>query len=248
MKDNLKGHLQSLIVFSFLQILVAVSQVASGQVQFEGELLTAWIRGSQTPPIVTTSPNGTEREDAGVLGTSGAAVLYGGGPIDTEHRAGTRLALRWNSELEGNFGLYLSGLHVGDSEDDFVLASNKLGIPILSRPFFNANTLKQDAELVAYPNVLNGQVSVATDSELYGVDSGVIFNWKRTDSRKVDLLCGYRFLSFIDAFHVREELTSTDLGGRYSVHCRRQVQYDKLLSWWQIRVSIRKKHGELAAR
>ena len=47
-----------------------------------------WMKGDSTPPLVTTSPNGTASGAAGVLGQPGTSVLYGGNGINTAMRSG----------------------------------------------------------------------------------------------------------------------------------------------------------------
>ena len=45
---------------------------------FRGEALLWWTDGMHTPPLISASPPGTALADAGVLGTPGATVLFGG--------------------------------------------------------------------------------------------------------------------------------------------------------------------------
>ena len=49
-----------------------------------GEYLLWWSNGNPLPPLVTTSPAGTPRPSAGVLGQPGTEIVYGAQTIDTE--------------------------------------------------------------------------------------------------------------------------------------------------------------------
>ncbi len=109
-------------------------------VQAEG--LVWWLKGNRLPALVTTSPNGTPRAQAGVLGAPGTNVLFGDERVDGEAHGGFRTAMgvrlgHWfdclmDSELEFDY----FWLGDGQSSGDFYAGS--LGDPILARPFYNA--------------------------------------------------------------------------------------------------------------
>src|SRR5262245_5074691 len=79
-----------------------------------GEYLLWWSNGNPLPPLVTTSPVGTPRTEAGVLGTPGAEILFGGNTIDTGARSGGRMTLsRW-LESTDDTAVEFVGFFVGD--------------------------------------------------------------------------------------------------------------------------------------
>ncbi len=47
-----------------------------------------WTNGTELPPLVTTSPNGTNAALAGVLGAVGTNVLLGAETIGNDMRSG----------------------------------------------------------------------------------------------------------------------------------------------------------------
>src|SRR5258706_14153011 len=57
------------------------------------EVLLWWMKGTDLPPIVGTSPPGTPRIDASVLGTPGYSTLYGGDIAGRDIQAGGRITL-----------------------------------------------------------------------------------------------------------------------------------------------------------
>src|SRR5437016_5621489 len=66
-----------------------------------GEYLGWWTNGNHLPPLVTTSPPGTARLEAGVLGTNGVQTLFGDRFIDTGVRSGGRVTMtRWLEDAE----------------------------------------------------------------------------------------------------------------------------------------------------
>jgi hypothetical protein len=107
-------------------------------------------------------------------------------------------------------------------------SGSRNSLPILARPFYNlmprdasgvptGGAPAEDSELVSYPNVLSGQITV--DAHDYFQSAGI---WGRYNLfcadpcsgdnecaplfRKFDLLVGYRHFSLSDSVHVHENL------------------------------------------
>jgi hypothetical protein len=177
------------------------------------EYLLWWSNGNPIPPLVTASPPGTPRTDAGVLGVPGTQILFGGQTIDTLARSGGRITMtRW---LDGSdlTGLEFVGIFVGDDYHSGNFDLQSQGIPLLARPFFNATSNQEDSELVAFPNVLAGRVRVNSYSEVYSAAALVRHNIGSGDSGRIDFLGGYRFFKLRETLSIRENLESTDQGG-----------------------------------
>ena len=180
-----------------------------------GEYLLWWTDGMRTPPLVTTSPNGTPQAAAGVL-DQGATTLFGGDLL-TDSRSGGRI--RFGTWLdEGRcIGVEAEYFALDDIHEDFV--GNSTGDPILARPFFNALTNAEDSELVAFPGVVSGTVTANAQGSLQSAGVRMLWNLcqsglpnslcsiDRTESR-LDLLLGYRFLRLDESLQMREQLTS----------------------------------------
>ncbi|MEA3342240.1 MAG: BBP7 family outer membrane beta-barrel protein, partial [Chloroflexota bacterium] len=98
---------------------------ARGRLYFRGEYLVWWTAGSDTPPLVTTSPLGTHRDDAGVLGEEGTSILYGGDKRNTGQQSGGRYTLGyWFSDAQC-FGWELSYLSIGKLKDNYSTDSDE---------------------------------------------------------------------------------------------------------------------------
>lgn len=134
------------------------------------DYLLWWTKGNRLPPLVTSSPEGTPRTMAGVLGTPGVEILFGDHSIDNQVRSGGRWTLsRWLDDqcqvaVEGTF------LYIADDGRTGDFSANQFDESILARPFFNARSLREDSELVAFPDVLDGRVDVASSSEIYSAE------------------------------------------------------------------------------
>jgi hypothetical protein len=179
-----------------------------GQVWARAEALLWWMKGASLPPLFTTSPAGTPPGFAGVLGAPGTAILFGDSSVNGDARVGGR----WSA------GYWFGDNHLwGISGDGFQLDAKTVhfsassgGDPILARPFLDATTGLQNAELIAFPGLLTGSGSASASSTGL-VGAGVLIHrnlccgcWGR-----LDLLAGYRFLEFTDDLAINEALVST---------------------------------------
>lgn len=172
-----------------------------------------WTSGNHLPPLVTTSPNGTPRNQAGVLGALGTQTLFGNGPVDNGTRPGGRAIVTGWLDDDQTTGVEGSFFFAGDDPHSGGYTNQSPGTPILSRPFLNAVSGLQDAELVAYPSVLAGTVTVSGFSEASSASLSLRQNARSGPYGRLDLLGGYRFFRFHDATAIREQLTSTNPGG-----------------------------------
>ena len=78
-----------------------------------GEYLALWVTDDPLPALVTTSPAGTPRVDAGVLGAPGTEVLFGQESVNDRPYQGGRLT----------FGYWLDDAHTFSWEAQLWMAS-----------------------------------------------------------------------------------------------------------------------------
>jgi hypothetical protein len=180
-----------------------------GPIYVRGEYLGWWVRGDNTPALVTTSPNGTLQPQAGVLGQSGTTVLFGGGGINNSMRSGARVAVGWwldpCSRLEAEF------FGLGTADTSFNESSN--GNPILARPFFNVRTGAQDSNLIAFPGRSSGNISVLERSSFLGASILAAQNLSCVSccpdrQSRWDFLYGFRYLRLAEDLTINSSLTS----------------------------------------
>ncbi len=170
------------------------------------EYLLWWVRGANTPPLVTTSPDNTPQAEAGVL--PGAVILFGNQQVGTAARSGGRFTVGYWCDPCQMCGIEGSFFFLGQNDDNFFASSG--GSPILARPFFNTQTNKNDADLIAFPNVVTGTIGVTTYSRIDGFD----INGRRAiyadEFRRIDVLAGYRYLFLGEGLQVNTNTTSID--------------------------------------
>lgn len=162
------------------------------------DYLMWWVQGNRVPPLVTASPLGTPRDQAGVFGESGTSVLSGGRQIDDDLRHGVRVTLgRWLGDSQ-DWGLEGHYFYLGDAGDGY--SASTPDAPILARPVFDSQLGAASALLVAFPDAVAGQIVVDTSSDVHSAGGLLRRNWLRGSYGQVALLGGYRY------FRLRERL------------------------------------------
>lgn len=152
-----------------------------GRFWLRGDYLMWWTNGQRLPSLVTTSPQGTARADAGVLGKSGTTILYGDRTINDDGRSGVRTTI----------GTWLDACHTWDLEFDYFTLGERsstynsglsTGNPILARPFYNVwsnppdNVVGQASQLVAFTNVVEGTVDVNAKNYFQSAGASLSYN------------------------------------------------------------------------
>lgn len=182
------------------------------------EYLLWYQSGMQLPALATTG--GTTQAAAGVLGLPSTRILYGADEVLDNDSSGFRIRFGW--WLSSFPGIGIEGEYTGLAEqtDSFYQTSN--GTPVIARPFFNVLTGSQDSELVAFPNVIRGNLAVDITSKLDGAavrfrrqlccSDGCGFSNLTCQavptSWRIDATLGYRFWELDESLQAREQLTS----------------------------------------
>lgn len=189
------------------------------------------------PPLVTSSPVGTDQADAGVLGRNGTSILFGG--------AGNELFDDGRNAWRLQFGFWIDRCHTVGVGADYLeidretetFSATSTGDPILARPFFNTLTGREDSELVALNNgadiQLTGTVGVTAYSELAGgsfyvrrlvcCDEGcrewLFCGCQGHYCRRSEFRVGYRYMELNEGVLITEELQNngTTNIGQFSI-------------------------------
>jgi hypothetical protein len=171
------------------------------------EYLAWWGKSANLPPLVTTSPNGTARAEAGVLGQTGTTILFGGDGIDESAHSGGRFTIGcWLSPCRDE-GLEVTYMFLGNQATNFDQTSQ--GNPILARPFLNVQTGLQDSVVIAFPDQQTGSVHISLNNELNSVEMLYRQACVKDCGRELDLLFGYRYAQFAENFAANASTTYT---------------------------------------
>jgi hypothetical protein len=165
--------------------------------------------GQPLPPLAATAPPGTPQAVAGTFANPTTHVLFGGQRANNDFRNGFRLSGGVWLNCDQTCGLEGEFFFLGRSRDRFAAGSD--GSQVIGRPFFNALLGRPDVELVSFPGVVAGTLTVDSRSTAIGGGVNAVHNLCCDPCGRVDLLWGYRYFNLTDDVTVREDLTS--LGG-----------------------------------
>lgn len=112
----------------------------------------------------------------------------------------------------GDYGVS-DWFYAGGASDELNAVWQISSVPVLARPFFNAANGLEDAQLVAYPNVVEGLVIARTHSDLRSVAALLRGNWSRGTDGRIDVLGSARYLGFHEGLWLEERLTIVDPAG-----------------------------------
>ncbi len=178
---------------------------------FQSDYLFAFMRGTNVPALVTTSPVGTSAATAGVLGTPGTSTLFGGQFLNGDMRSGLRLTAGYWFGGDSPFGI--EGSYTILESQASVFSANSKQNPILARPFIDAggNSNTDQAILVAFPGASTGAINARIGSGNFGGGSFDITE-KALDEGwfKLVALVGYRFYSYSESARINQTLTETN--------------------------------------
>jgi hypothetical protein len=181
---------------------------AAGQFWAEVDYLAWTVKGDKLPPLVTSSPPGTIRSQAGVLGLPGTSVLFGDSTVNDGWRSGLRAQIGYWFDPQKTRGLEFGGFGLDQVSTGFSAASG--GNPILARPFFDASLNQQSATLVAFPGAFAGSVNISETSRLFGANAlyrQQIGSW---GAERFSVLVGYRYLHSSDDLGISTSSTVID--------------------------------------
>jgi hypothetical protein len=174
-----------------------------GQFWATGDYLFAFVRGTNLPPLVTTSQAGTARNLAGVLGAPTTNTLYGSEWVDENLRPGFRFGLGFWFGPERKLGVEAGFMTTLSQTSNF--SANSTDGTILARPYTDATTGLQQAVLVAFPGSSNGSVNISMQSGAFysaNVDlteTAYDYGWLRVTS-----LLGYRFYRYDESLRANQ--------------------------------------------
>jgi hypothetical protein len=170
------------------------------------DYLLWWIKGSNTPPLVTRGSAGDPIP--GALGLPGTTVLFGGGSVEDNPFSGGRFNVGYWFGDQHLLGIEAGGFFLGQQGRNF--SATSFGNPILTRPIVDATTGMESTELVAGPGVLAGTVSVNTESKMFGYESNLRSNLCAGQVCGVDYfvdgILGFRGLGLDETLDVHESL------------------------------------------
>jgi hypothetical protein len=186
---------------------------------FGTEYLHWWVSKRMVPPVVTRG----QFSDAtpGAAGQPGTELVLGGGSADTGSHNGIRGVFQvWFDDCH-TCGIDGSAWVLEERTQYLIALSNGDGNTLpLTRPFFNPNTRRYDADPIALPNVMAGLLQVRLPRRMWGGDMNFRYS---TDEGpfshiKWSFLAGARYASLDEQFAVDEATADLPFDGDPGIH------------------------------
>jgi hypothetical protein len=173
-----------------------------GRLWFDADFLLWFVKnGPLKVPLVTTgNPNDP---NPGALGQPHTVVLFGDSNLDYGAIPGGRLEIGYWFDPESRFGIEAGFFWLAQQDVRYSAFSDNGGSPLLSIPFFNAQTRQEDEIPVAYPGYYAGGVIVRSTSVLGGANVDGFFNVARGCGFQADLFGGFRFLDLRETLDIQ---------------------------------------------
>jgi hypothetical protein len=175
-----------------------------------GEYLFSWVNGASYPALATTSPSGTSRSNAGVLGAPGTSTLFGG-TLDDNVRPGFRLGAGYWFNDQHTLGVELGFTMLSSQSSLFGATSS--GSPILGRPYGDQASGLQQAVLIAYPGSSTGALDFRANSgNFFGGNLDLAERIFNADWLRINAIAGYQAYGYSEGLYAQQTIFPTGTG------------------------------------
>lgn len=169
-----------------------------------------YFRPSQgPPPLVTTSPDGTDADIAGELGQRTTSILVGNRAINDKVNAGVRITLSAYLDAAQHYNLMFRYWNAGNQKGTVGFSSD--AYPILARPFLDTSVTPavRDTQLVAFSDQSTGNIAVRTFSKVDGLELTLKRMIYMDRFTRIDWLYGYQYVSIQEGLSISSNTTVT---------------------------------------
>ncbi len=182
----------------------------------DGEYLL-WFTNDQpiNSPLLTTSAPA----DAGLPNAASTTVLLGNRDANYGVLSGIRMNTGFFGDADRRFGFnfgFFATEQKGNFQD-FGGPGNSIGIPVLARPFIDAQSGVQNSIVLGGVNFGSASASFGTRTQTYSIEPSAVWNLYRSEpgSRmawSLDFLAGYRYLEVKESLFL---VTRTNVTGQF---------------------------------
>lgn len=161
----------------------------------DAEYLLWSIGHKSTAELISTSAIGTPLNTAGVLNSPNTTILVDAN-FGSSTQSGFKIGVgRWfDSSHELGFEVDYMGLPSRAERN--TIGSDQ--VPILARPVFDSTSGQEAANLIAYPNLFSGNVSVTATDDQQFVSGLFRERWMRGPKSQIDMLFGLQYAGLHD--------------------------------------------------
>lgn len=177
----------------------------AGQFWIGAEYLYWFTRRGPVPPLVTSGVPGVP--GAGAIGTPGTFVAYGDHGLDYHDQSGGRFTIGGWLSPERRIGVEFSGLILETHTIHFKIDSDRSGAPLIARPYVDAITGKEAAQVITSPGFALGGIDVFSDSRLWGAEANGLTTLTQGPRGSIVGIAGVRYLGLDESFRISQSST-----------------------------------------
>ena len=172
---------------------------------FNADYLGTFVRPMRTPPLVTLGS--VANAAPGALGQPSTTVVFGNNGIDFGLLSGVRMQGGLFLDPCDRFSVDLGGFMNFPSNQSFTLGSDAGGNPLISRPIINTPSGQEGGVLTSAPGFLAGTVSIASKSEMAGLELNLRYHDYVRERLHIDGLVGFRYLRLAERLRIQDQIT-----------------------------------------
>lgn len=176
------------------------------------EYLLWWTKNQPTRvPYLTTGA----RAEGGLIGQPTTRVLVGDADIGYGLSSGFRISGGWFKGDDRRYGTEISGFLLEQQGVHYFAQSDANGVPVIARPFVDANTGANSVMTVAFPNLAAGSYLFKTTTQTWGAEGNQVLNLYRSspdDPHQMSItgMLGFRYMDIHETLNI--STASTLLG------------------------------------
>src|SRR5262249_41370877 len=170
------------------------------------DYMLGFFQSARLPALVTTSPAGTPRAQAGILGLPTTSTLFQGG-VNDDVRSGFRISSGYWFNDERTWGLEVSFMMFESQATIF--SESSTGTPILARPFTNAATTLPDSVVVAFPGSPGAIEARDNSGNFYEMHLDLSERICGCRWFRLDGILGYRFFRYDEGLRIQQTTSPT---------------------------------------
>ncbi len=165
------------------------------------------LKADQTPPLVTTAPPSPNFAlGAGILNVPGTRTLYGGSNPDLNLSGGRIDAGFWCDDCH-HYGVEANYFALETGSKNFAVASDPVtGLPVLSRPVIDTQTVSETILSVSFPGQFAGTININHSTRFEGAEVNALFDlaFLEWEYKTPAFLVGVRYLRLDDVLGINQ--------------------------------------------
>lgn len=179
--------------------------------------LMAFAKPQINIPLVTTGfigVGGVGGDDVpGALGQPTTSVLFGNSNVNYNLIPGFEIAGGIWLDRDNHFSVDAAGFYLPTVHQNFSMASDPTGSPLITRPVVDATSGLEEAFIVAFPGRVAGDITVANSLTMWGAEINGRCHLPLGCHCRLEGLAGVRYLNLVETLNVDEDLVPLVGGG-----------------------------------